>query len=83
MAKSSASHIRTLGQANPGKKAIGGGKATSVSFKPAKNGLISSVSSDGGMDYKEPEHTIHSTMSHAVQHLKQTFGHVFDKESED
>lgn len=88
MAKSSASHIKSLAQANkqPGVK---GGKLSprSVEFTGAENGLTSVVrhnrGEDGGMDYAADKTTIHPSMSHAVAHLKSTFGHVFESGEED
>ena len=82
MAKSSGTHV-SLASANRrvGKSAKPQSKINSVSFEPASGGLISKThGEDGGPGYSAPNSTIHPSMSHAIQHLKSTLGHVFDKE---
>jgi hypothetical protein len=61
-----------------------GGQARELSFSPAKGGMISrtSQSSAGDGPYQEPEHTIHPSMSHAIAHLKRTFGHLYEGEKD-
>lgn len=80
MSKSGATHLKSLAVANRkvGKHLPG---ARSVEFTPAKGGLVSKTrgeNADGS--YAEPIQGIHPSLSHAVQHLKTTLGHVYDQE---
>jgi hypothetical protein len=82
MAKSSGQHVSLAGaNRRIGKSANPQSKISSVSFEPANGGLISkSHGEDGVPGYSAPNATIHPSMSHAIQHLKSTLGHVFNKE---
>lgn len=66
------------------------GEVRSVSFEPAKGGLISRTAmryhrggQGGGPEYDHEEETaVHSTMKHAAAHLHKVLGHHFgDEES--
>lgn len=76
MAISSARSLKSLAAANRKPNPVGGeNKAKRVTFEKAANGIVSTThNDDGDGPYVAPETNIHSSMSHAVKHLKNKFG---------
>ena len=86
MAKSSAVRVKETSMSAKAarERTRPGGQARSVEFTPAKGGMISRTSQSSTEDgpYQEPEQTIHPSMSHAIAHLKRTFGHLYGEEKD-